>query len=1040
MKIVNSKLKVALTKHNKGTSLLEIIVAVAIFGLISSAMVSMVIGGLGTVSRGGRYTEAEALAQEAIEAVRSIRDGAWNEIVYNQSAIATSSDEWIFSGEGTTEQIGIYTRTISFSDVCRNSLDDIVDCPGDYVDVHSKKVTVVVEWEVRSGVINTIKRVSYLTDWDSNDWVQTDWSGGNGQSIWSDNTMYDSDDGNIDMGTLGEIKLKNQGRSCSGYTWEFDNASDYVYNSGEIEVIESGGGKAQLKDIITNGYLEVGKVTVNNNWTLVNLQQTYTNPVIVTFGEEKNNTLPNSPRLRNVGSNSFEVRLQSATSPEQSLSTENLYYMVVEEGSFTLGSTKIEAHRYETNTTSSKAGGWNGDLKNYSQTYSSPPIVLHQAMTYNDPSWVTTFVSSDSSITSPPTATAFQISLNKSEAGTTHGTETIGWIAIEGNITDIINGIDFETYITSDSLRGYGTSAVFNFSQTYSSPPIVIGSQQEMDGNNGGWMMANNITSSQIDLYVDEDQIGDSERNHTTETGAYIAFSGAFSVNLGQTTSYSTNNPTINPASSSQNIDNLGAWQGFVETATKNGGEIYYQLSDDDGTTWYYWNGSSWTVAGAGQYNTADVINANIFLFSATNKKIMFRAFLESDGSQQVQLDSITVNCGNLQIEVGSVSTDENWTTVNLNNAYSHPVIVASYQETNNTLPASVRIRNSKANSFEIRLQNPSGSNLSNDKIIYLVMEEGVWILDGIKIEAHKYDTNTVGSKGNWSYDVKTYNHSFSTNPIVLHQVMTYNDPNWITTYVSSNGSRSSPPGISDFAIALNGAEAVSSHGTETIGWIAIERDSTGIIEGTDFETYRTSDSVQGHDNGCNVFSYQNTYSVAPLVLTFQEEMDGNDGSWGVLCSNSATQAGLHCEEDQVSDSDRSHTTETFSFIAFSAGFNYASGIVDTYAISGYLLSSAFDTGKNSNVNIIEWDEITSSCFPSCGVKFQLRTAPDSGGSPGVWTNWYGENGPFSYFTASAGSLISLDLNNNQWMQYNIELYGDGRGTPTMEEVRLNYK
>ncbi len=55
-------------------------------------------------------------------------------------------------------------------------------------------------------------------------------------------------------------------------------------------------------------------------------------------------------------------------------------------------------------------------------------------------------------------------------------------------------------------------------------------------------------------------------------------------------------------------------------------------------------------------------------------------------------------------------------------------------------------------------------------------------------------------------------------------QVISYNDPTWITTYVSKNDSQTKPPssGDSNFRIASNGVEAVDTHEIEEIGYIMI--------------------------------------------------------------------------------------------------------------------------------------------------------------------------------------------------------------------------
>jgi len=109
------------------------------------------------------------------------------------------------------------------------------------------------------------------------------------------------------------------------------------------------------------------------------------------------------------------------------------------------------------------------------------------------------------------------------------------------------------------------------------------------------------------------------------------------------TVAYSAAKPTTTPVASLAPAGAKG-WTGFVETATKNGGEIYYQLSDDDGATWKYWNNSSWAaIASSTDYNIAAVINSNIMNFSAAAGKIRWRAFLAGNGSQQVILDNISI-------------------------------------------------------------------------------------------------------------------------------------------------------------------------------------------------------------------------------------------------------------------------------------------------------------------------------------------------------------------------------------------------------------
>ncbi|MFC1610386.1 PKD domain-containing protein, partial [Myxococcota bacterium] len=104
--------------------------------------------------------------------------------------------------------------------------------------------------------------------------------------------------------------------------------------------------------------------------------------------------------------------------------------------------------------------------------------------------------------------------------------------------------------------------------------------------------------------------------------------------------SYSTACPSIEPTSpvSFANATVL------TETASKNGGEIYYAVSDDVGTSWQYYNGGWGTSDGtSSDANTAVDINSNLATFS-TSGDFLVRAFLCSDGSQLVALDNIQLD------------------------------------------------------------------------------------------------------------------------------------------------------------------------------------------------------------------------------------------------------------------------------------------------------------------------------------------------------------------------------------------------------------
>jgi len=107
--------------------------------------------------------------------------------------------------------------------------------------------------------------------------------------------------------------------------------------------------------------------------------------------------------------------------------------------------------------------------------------------------------------------------------------------------------------------------------------------------------------------------------------------------------SYATDSPTIYNTTA-LSAPSITSWNGFNETAIKNGGEIYYQLSDDNGSTWQWFDGSNWAnTVSATDYNLQSIIDLNIDTFPTINSQISVRSFFISDSTQQVRLDQIEI-------------------------------------------------------------------------------------------------------------------------------------------------------------------------------------------------------------------------------------------------------------------------------------------------------------------------------------------------------------------------------------------------------------
>jgi hypothetical protein len=267
-------------------------------------------------------------------------------------------------------------------------------------------------------------------------------------------------------------------------------------------------------------------------------------------------------------------------------------------------------------------------------------------------------------------------------------------------------------------------------------------------------------------------------------------------------------------------------------------------------------------------------------------------------------------------------SVGGSWTTVNLVNTYTSPVVVCAVNYDNNSAPVVVRVNNVTATSFDVMLQDAGGSVVADD-VHYVVMEEGVWTLpDGTAIEAARVTSDGTNHNGSWSYSLMeayAYQNSYSS-PVVLGQVMSYNDSDW-SVFWSSTTSRSTPPSSSTCYVGKHVAEdSDTTRSTETLGVIVVET-ASGTVDGVDYESFLGADTIRGVGNAPPYNYALSGFSSAPQVgLACQEAMDGPNGGWAVLYGAtplSASSVGLAIDEDQLNDSERRHITEQVGILIF---------------------------------------------------------------------------------------------------------------------------
>ena len=157
-------------KLEKGFGLIEILIVTALIGIAFVALVAFLINSAGLTFRVTRNTEAVALAEEGVEAVRSLRDESWDTNIAALSAGATyypviSGNQWTLTATDPGPVNNLYTRTVTVNNVNRDVNDDIA--AAGTPDPNTKEVIVVVTWAERQQT-NDVTLTTYITNFLSN--------------------------------------------------------------------------------------------------------------------------------------------------------------------------------------------------------------------------------------------------------------------------------------------------------------------------------------------------------------------------------------------------------------------------------------------------------------------------------------------------------------------------------------------------------------------------------------------------------------------------------------------------------------------------------------------------------------------------------------------------------------------------------------------------------------------------------------------------------------------------------------------------------
>ncbi|MEK7952071.1 Ig-like domain-containing protein [Luteolibacter soli] len=270
-------------------------------------------------------------------------------------------------------------------------------------------------------------------------------------------------------------------------------------------------------------------VADGSNWTLVQLDKTYTSMVVVAQPLAGAGAPPLASRIRNASGSSFEIRLDRLDGSATPVGPTGVRYLVVEAGVYNQAThgIKMEAVKY-TSTVTDRGGSFTGTTRDFAYTgydHYFIPAVFGQVMTSNDASWSAFWYQ----------ATDNRLTLGKhvgEDPNTTRANETVGYIVMEsgsyqfGNYQIQVGGLGFDSY------AGLGSLSDSSASHSFPRFPTIHSAQLSADmsvpwggtdaGKDGYVAMQTVVGGNSLGGYLTEDSLGDAEKTTGEKGGAYL--------------------------------------------------------------------------------------------------------------------------------------------------------------------------------------------------------------------------------------------------------------------------------------------------------------------------------------------------------------------------------------------------------------------------------------------------------------------------------------------------------------------------------------
>ena len=252
-----------------------------------------------------------------------------------------------------------------------------------------------------------------------------------------------------------------------------------------------------------------------NSWKTVSLIKTdYTNPVVVATPLSYNGGDPSVVRVNNLQTDSFDIRLEEWEYKDANHTNEDISYIVVEAGSYTL-----ENSQQLVAGTESVDDSWTAIVP---LGFASQPVILSTVNSNNGDDTVTTRHKNTAADGS------FDLRLQEEEAGGAHVNETVAYLALEQGTYDV-GLLNFEVGTVTDVTEAWKT---ISFGTTKQSPTFLA-SMQTSNDTDPATLRYKSFSSTSVEIFVEEETSVNADTSHGNENVGYVTISStAYNIAL----------------------------------------------------------------------------------------------------------------------------------------------------------------------------------------------------------------------------------------------------------------------------------------------------------------------------------------------------------------------------------------------------------------------------------------------------------------------------------------------------------------------------